>query len=87
MADEVADSLATLNDVRDGGVPYRRMGDPLPTADRPHLGRIQVRSRRCRWSPLSVLLLCASSVTTWASWSSVNRESEWPSSPCAVERD
>jgi hypothetical protein len=37
MADEVADSSATLNDVTDRGVPYRRMGDSLPTADRPYL--------------------------------------------------
>jgi hypothetical protein len=37
MADEVADSPATLNDLTDRGVPYRRMGDPLPTADRPYL--------------------------------------------------
>jgi hypothetical protein len=66
MADEVADSLATLNDVTDRRVPYRRMGDPLPTADRPYVGRIQLRSRRCRWTPLSVLLLRASSMTTWA---------------------
>jgi hypothetical protein len=66
MADEVADSLATLNDVTDRGVPYScRMGDPCrrptgPTS--PHSAPFPA----VPWSPLSVLLLRASSVTTWA---------------------
>ncbi len=67
MADEVADSLATLNDVTDRGVPYRRMGGPLPTADRPYVGRIQLRSPAV---PVVAALRSASARTrlrtTWA---------------------
>ena len=59
MADEVADSLATLNDVTDRGVPYRRMGDPCRWPTGPTLAAFSSVPRRCRWSPLSVLPLRA----------------------------